>query len=492
MSEKKESSQAMGQSRASFWASSLILMALILNTSTVNAAMPVSITSGDNYNCALTTAGGVKCWGINTYGQLGNGNTIASSTPVDVIGLTSGASFIKAGAYHACAILASNGSVKCWGRNHLGQLGNGTKDTANPVTTPVTVSNLTGAVSLAIGAYHTCAMLSTGSAKCWGDNANSKFGNGNTISSLIPVDVPGLSGVAGITAGHSHTCIWTTGQSGKCWGYNANGQLGTGDLASASTKTDVVNLSNVVSMSAGQYHTCALTTVGEVKCWGLNTNGQVGIVGGVNGNVVSPTTVTGLANGVVALAPMANIGNSSCAVLSNGEAKCWGLNNNKQLGLGTSDNASKFAPVSVAGLPGAVSSISIGTASACALVQAGVQCWGANGGQLGNGSTASIQIPVAVVGLFGSAPPTTPEPISPITSQTPTYVWKAIPGASDYRINVNGSIASYSAAQSGCEGGVGLCRIVGMPLTAGVYTWYVQGYNSYGNGPWSSGTNFGL
>lgn len=466
----------------------LFAAALALGATASNAAMPIAVSSGYQYNCALTSAGGVKCWGSAT-GQLGNGGAGVQTVPGDVIGLTSGVSAFTAGPNHACAIMALNGTVKCWGSNSVGQLGDGTKNTSAPITTPVTVAGLSGATSIAVGNAHTCASLSNGTVKCWGDNINYQLGNGTAQDSMLPVEVTGLTNVVGVMAGYRHTCAWTTAQTVKCWGNNDYGQLGFATPNPVKIRTDVTGLSNVIAMTGGQWHTCALTSAGEVKCWGANNYGQVGVA--VATSITSPTTVTGLASGVVSLGKTSGTANSNCAILASGEVKCWGLNNSRQLGLG-SDATNKSTPTAVQGLPGPASAVSMGGNSACALVQDGVQCWGTNGGQLGNGTTAPIQIPVAVSGLYGSAPPNLPEPISPVTSATPTYVWKAIPGASDYRINVNGTITSYSAAQAGCDGGVGLCRIVGAALTSGVYTWYLQGYNSYGNGPWSSGTNFAL
>ncbi|MES2090868.1 MAG: chromosome condensation regulator RCC1 [Pseudomonadota bacterium] len=445
-------------------------------------ASATALSSGLGFNCALTTASGVKCWGNTTYG-LGNGTTI-SSTPVDVAGLTSGVSVIASGFYHTCAILASNGSVKCWGRGDSGQLGNSLSQNSQ---TPVTVTGLVGAVAISAGSNHTCVALATGTVKCWGANNNNQYGNGSTASLSVPTDATGVNNIIDIAAGQTHTCALTSSRTVQCWGFNSNGQVGNAQSQSP-TRVDVAGLTNVLSIEAGQYHTCALTLTGEVKCWGINTGNQVGVAGG--GNISTPTTVTGLGSGVVSLSKLGASSNSSCAVLTSGVAKCWGINNFRQLGTG--ENSAQIYPVNVVGLSGNPSTISTGSQSACAIVPNGVQCWGNNGGQLGNGSTSAIYFPVEVVGLFGTAPPGVPTAISPVTSQTPTYVWKAIPGASNYNININGSINNYTAAQAGCDGGVGLCQIVGSMLTAGVYTWSVQGDNSYGNGPWSTGTIFTL
>ena len=190
-----------------------------------------------DHTCALVTSGGVKCWGNNYYGQLGNGTYNNWPAPVDVSGLNGGVTAISAGEQHTCA-LNGDGSIKCWGYNYWGQLGDGTIDDR---ITPVDVSGLNGgATAVAADGFHTCA-LAGGAVKCWGKNDVGQIGDGTTTTRLAPVDIVELnSGVTEIAAGQAHTCALTDNGGVRCWGDNDYGQIGDGSTAYRYTPTDVI------------------------------------------------------------------------------------------------------------------------------------------------------------------------------------------------------------------------------------------------------------
>ncbi len=357
---------------------------------------PSSVAGGENFSCAISPSGGLKCWGDNTYGQLGDGTNLPRPTPTPVAGGRD-VTAVAAGLAHTCALLADAG-VACWGQNSFGQLGDGTNLAHSQ---PVPVADLQGgAAFITAGAIHSCALTRTGGAKCWGNNGTGQLGIGAAPGPPTPTDVVGLSqGVLMISAGGQHTCAVVTGGTVKCWGDNVFGQLGDGTTGQSSTPVDVVGLTGVAAVVCGAAHTCALTHAGVVVCWGSNVGGELGI-GMVGGNSPTPVVAQGLDGGVTALMPSGNF--HTCATVGAGGLKCWGDNEGGQLGDGTKTLTG--APVDVIGLDSGVRAAAAGGAyfgHTCALLNdGGLQCWGQNGtGELGDGTTTAHLTPAPAVGF---------------------------------------------------------------------------------------------
>jgi alpha-tubulin suppressor-like RCC1 family protein len=296
----------------------------------------VSLALGDYYSCALLSTGGVQCWGYNPDGRLGDGTNANKTSPTWVFGLSSGAVYVSTGNTHTCAV-TSAGAAKCWGLNSSGQLGNGNKTSSNK---PVTAMN-TGAVSVGLGSDQSCAVTSAGGLKCWGLNQYGALGNGTTTDSSVPVDVIGLPGaIAFVKGGYRQTCSLTTSGLAYCWGYNNAGQLGNNTLANTSVPKQVSNVTGLTALSERDGHVCVINSSGGDMCWGYNQYGALG--DNTTAQKLVATQVSGLTSGVVAVAAGYR---HSCALLSSGSLKCWGYNNAGQLGNNTTNNS--LVPVDV-------------------------------------------------------------------------------------------------------------------------------------------------
>ncbi len=348
------------------------------------------IGTGFQHSCAWSAAGGTRCWGDNTFGQLGNGDNAVSEVPVAVQQLADGSGVLDGGVFHTCSLTASGG-VKCWGQNSFGQLGDGSTTDRN---LPVAVSGLSsGVTALATGGFHTCALLG-GGLRCWGSNAFGQLGIGVTGDISVPTEVGGLPGaLSSVSAGEAHTCALTQSGGVLCWGANAVGQLGDGTLDARAQPTPVSGLgSGVRAISVSGNFSCALLHSGGVRCWGGAESGQLGEGGTISRR--TPTQVLGLSDGVVAIEAAWY---HACAIDGAGGLSCWGRNTEGQLG----DNSvrPRFLPRPVAGLGRGVLQNSGGGGQNCVLRQGGeVFCWGANNfGQIGDGSSWAVRTPVDVL-----------------------------------------------------------------------------------------------
>ena len=331
-----------------------------------NLSNIVQVSAGNSHTCAVTSTGGVKCWGYNAYGSLGDGSTTSRSTPVDVYANSSKNTNlsnivqVSVGSSYTCAV-TSTGGVKCWGYCQSGQLGNGSSSSGCSRSTPVDVKavggsgNLSGIVQVSAGNSHTCAVTSTGGVKCWGYNGNGQVGDGSTTTSSTPVAVYAnaqkkalLSDVVHIAAGYYHTCALTNQGKVKCWGSGSNGQLGNGSSSNNSTPLEVTGLNDAVGIFAGGYYTCARTSKGEVKCWGSNGNGQLG--NNSTSNRAVPVSVQGSSIDTSALQNIAflDLGSThTCAVADDNKALCWGNEGNGRLGNGRGTTGNMTSPTLV-------------------------------------------------------------------------------------------------------------------------------------------------
>jgi alpha-tubulin suppressor-like RCC1 family protein len=253
----------------------------------LSPATVAKLVGGPLHSCALMTNGDVFCWGLNTWGNVGmtDGGT-GSSDPVRVS--LSGAIDLSAGATHNCAVMG-DGGIQCWGGNNNGELGRAsTMPSKDPIPAPVM---LQGSVAREVvtGSIFSCALISDGTAKCWGNNSYGE--TGSSIGGVFPSPVQGLTGIAHLAAGDSFACALLDTNELRCWGNNTYFQL-SGNGFSGSTKINP-GLTDVRQLSAGQDYACARLGDGGVSCWGRNQGGQLGN-GFIGTNSMTPQSVTGL------------------------------------------------------------------------------------------------------------------------------------------------------------------------------------------------------
>jgi alpha-tubulin suppressor-like RCC1 family protein len=374
--------------------------------------------------CVVLSGGTVKCWGSNESGELGidattGPDTCGSGLPCSItpraLESLSGVTVVSAGYQAACAIL-SGGTVKCWGDNVDGELGEGTTSGpescyAGPCSaSPVALAGLSGVTGISVGqGTPLCALLTGGTVECWGLNSEGDVGDEMACDAGVcpspPSMVAGLTGVTAVSAGGAFACALLSTGTVQCWGDNTYATLGYGMTTGPSTcyygehpcalaPVAVVGLSNVTAISAGGDVACALISDGTVKCWGDNQFGELGIGTTTGPDTCFPSTATtGYSCSATPVAVMGVTGAVAisvgdylvCALLSDGTVDCWG-------------NNSSPTPSPVPGLTG-IAAISAGAGFACAVSSGGtVECWGSNSyGILGDGGAANDRSsPVAV------------------------------------------------------------------------------------------------
>ena len=401
------------------------------------------LDAGANHSCVVMDDGSVRCWGKNDQQQLGLGDTVnrgdvtgqtGANLPTVDLGVGRTALEVSTGADHSCARL-DDSSVRCWGDNTLGRLGVG--DTTSSSGAVDLGPNRT-ATAISAGNGFTCALLDNGSVKCWGVNDAGQLGQGDTTlrgdsSASMGVNLPavdlglGQTAVA-VSAGDSHVCVLLSAPNNlypvKCWGANANGQLGQesienlgdgpGEMGDALLPVDLGTGLLATQVSAGGNSTCAVLSDGAVtstKCWGANGFAQLGI---------GDTTDRGTASGQMGdQLPAVDLGTDganpptshypievtnaidhTCVRLEDGSVRCWGNNAAGQLGIGTTGGLvgdvhaemGNNLPAIDLGLGRSATDVETGATHTCALLDdASVRCWGGNdAGQLGLGSTSPV------------------------------------------------------------------------------------------------------
>jgi alpha-tubulin suppressor-like RCC1 family protein len=420
----------------------------------VASALPIDqpISAKYSHSCAIFN-GAAKCWGANSDGSLGDGSTTNRSSPVQVVGLTSGVTSIASGYDFSCAV--QNSFVKCWGSNVQGQLGNGSNIASN---VPVTVFNLAGVTAVSAGTQHACAISNT-ALVCWGLNSDAQLGDGTVVNRNAPQNTQYQSGVSSVSLGGSGSCIVVNGAA-RCWGRNTYGETG------------VVIASGVTAVAAGGDHTCAIVS-GGAKCWGNNTWGGLG--DGTTTASTTPVQVLGLTTGVTAID--ASVINTTCAVVG-GAAKCWGYNRYGAIGNGGSATAA-VPPTQVVGLTSAVTGVTTSGGHSCAVVATVAKCWGTNiEGRLGDGTLNDSYVPVDVGNQVPAAPSYTG--VDVLSSSSVRIRWL------DNSNNEDG-FAVYRIAGSsvllvpGCAGTQNATSCTDVGLSPGTYyQYYVYAYNNSG------------
>ncbi len=330
------------------------------------------VAAGGSHSCVLLTDETVRCWGSNADSQLGATGGQPSSTPIHVAGLH-GATALALGDDFSCARLGDR-SVSCWGSDSFGQLGGGTIS-ASARAVPAPVVGLGDVATLAAGDWHAAAIRESGALLFWGRNNVGQFGDGAEIDLATPTENPALLKVRKLALGGFHGCAVIGDATAKCWGWNEFGQLGDGTTGKQAVKrapVAVVKLAGVQDLALGENHSCALLEAGEVRCWGSNEYGQLG--DGGRRDSPRPVAVKGL-TGVTELVAG---GYHTCARLGDGALRCWGSNGAGQLGDGSTQD--RRVPTPVIGV-GPARQLAAGREHTCGLLADGaLWCWGQQGG----------------------------------------------------------------------------------------------------------------
>jgi cysteine-rich repeat protein len=321
----------------------------------------IQIGAGGNHTCALLDTGAVRCWGRGEYGQLGYYNLIDEETNPNIgddeVPATAGdvevggrVVQIAAGEHHNCALL-DTGDVRCWGHGGSGRLGYGNSLHIGDDEAPATPGDVTvgeRVSQIVAGGAHTCALLETAAVRCWGLSGYGQLGYGDTRSISVPAvagDVNIGGRVARLAAGTHHTCaVLETSGKVRCWGYGLHGRLGyasTDNVGDDELPTDAGDVDvggSVGQIATGGSHTCARLKNGAVRCWGYGLHGQLGYADTRDNGDDEPPAEAGAVNVGGWVAQIATGMHHTCALLEEGNVRCWGYGASGRLGYGNSQN----------------------------------------------------------------------------------------------------------------------------------------------------------
>lgn len=350
-----------------------------------------SLAAGDSHFVSLQSDGSVWAWGSNRNGQLGDGSTADSPTPIRVRGLPSNITAVAAGGDHSMA-LTSDGNIWVWGNNTFGELGDGTTTQRR---SPVQVPGFTNAASIAVGYFHAAAIKRDGTLWTWGNNQFGELGDGTTTERHSPVQVASLGNTnSSVDAGDYHTLVIRNDTTVWAFGFNNAAQLGDGTQVNRSTPVQVTGL-HAISISAGGssgtspgvHGSAAIATDGTLWVWGAPYNSTTG------GFV--PRQITGLTGGVEVSVGVVHL------LVRRNDGSVWSMGSNSASQLGYSTSSPVFnPPAPVPGLSGAAGIAAAGQASAASLADGSTYAWGSNSdGQIGSPTVLSRPVPTVIPGL---------------------------------------------------------------------------------------------
>lgn len=355
-----------------------------------------SLALGFSHSCARMLDGTVRCWGDNYGGLLGDGSDAGSGEapdklrPANVVNMNDAVA-IAAGTTHTCAV-RKTGKVSCWGSGLSGTLGTGKNESSS---SPVDVLGVEDAVAVGAGGPVTCIVHRDGTASCWGSNSAGGLGDGTTADSNKPVKVNDLKDIVQIAPSTNHTCAVLKNGDLYCWGGASDGQLGTGSLTPTTKPTKLTALADVAQVTVASRYSCARMKSGSVACWGRNESGQLGNGSPTDAPNPSPIAVPFLTDAIFIWAGYGH----TCAVRKTGIVSCWGDGSYGQLGIGPVDAGGQAAstPQEAKVLKTAKAVWTGGFRTCAVTADDKAFCWGSNDdGELGIGSNDPKDVPTAV------------------------------------------------------------------------------------------------